>query len=134
MGLCTSAKHPKITGGVVRFEASLEAACPGPIGPGEAKVTISWSDGSKSVINQPTFRGDAQSFTLEGGSVASGPFLDGITRASGRTTTSSIELGAACMTRGLTSYRSTIDEFTISSFARSCSCGVSPTWQDHRHE
>lgn len=113
LGQCTSAKHPEITTGFARVETTLEAACPAPFGPGYAKVTINWNDGSTSVVNQATFRGDTHSFTLEGGSVTSGPFLGGILRATGLTTISWLELSVACTTTGITSYRPTIDEFTI---------------------
>jgi hypothetical protein len=113
MGICNSKKFPKITGGTVRAEASLTAACPGPVGPGYAKVTISWNDGSKSVINQSSFRGDAQSFSFEGGSVDTGSFAGGTARANGRTTSNLIELGAGCALGGLTSYAATIDEFAV---------------------
>ncbi|MFF7888165.1 hypothetical protein ACH40F_43785 [Streptomyces sp. NPDC020794] len=115
MGVCTSVKYPRITGGVVRVEASLEAECLGGIGPGQAKVTIAWNDGSKSVINQSAIRGTIESFILEGGSVASGRFLGGTTHASGRTTTDPVALSADCALGGLTSYHSTIDQFTIAS-------------------
>ena len=113
VGLCRSAKYPKITGGTIRIEAALTAACPGPVGPGYAKVTIAWNDGSTSVIHQSTFRGDAQAYSLEGGRVATGPFAEGTARANGRTTTNLTELGAACVTGGLTGYAATIDELAV---------------------
>lgn len=114
MGLCTSDKHPKITGGTVRVEGAFQAACPGPVGPGYARVTISWNDGSTSLIDQSTFRGgDTQSFGLEGGHVSKGTFLGGTSRASGRTTTNLVDIGGACVTGGVISYQSTIDEFAV---------------------
>ncbi|QES13016.1 hypothetical protein DEJ45_11775 [Streptomyces venezuelae] len=113
LGPCTSAEHPEITTGVAHVETTLEAECPAPFGPGNAKVTINWNDGSTSVISGATFRGDTHSFTLEGGSVTSGPFLGGTPRATGLTTTSWLELSVACVTTGITSYRPSIDEFTL---------------------
>jgi hypothetical protein len=114
MGTCTSAKYPRITGGTLRIQAALNAACPGPLGPGYTKVTIDWNDGTKTVINQSTFRGDAQTFTLEGGSVDTGPFTNGTARATGRTTSNLVELGAACASgEGMTGYSATIDEFAV---------------------
>ncbi|WP_405974383.1 hypothetical protein OG496_40505 [Streptomyces sp. NBC_00988] len=113
LGICSSAAHPKITGGTVRIEASLTAVCPGPIGPGYAKVTISWNDGSRTVINQSTFRGDAQSFSMEGGSISDGTFAGGTARAHGRTTSNLVELGAACVLGGITSYTASIDGLDV---------------------
>lgn len=113
VGICNSGKHPRITGGTIRIETALSAACPGPIGPGYAKVTISWNDGSRSGIDQSTFRGDAQAFSLEGGAVRSGTFADGTARANGRTSSNLVELGAACAAGGLTSYDATIDELAV---------------------
>ncbi|MGW0394396.1 hypothetical protein ACWDYJ_26615 [Streptomyces sp. NPDC003042] len=113
MGLCQSDKHPKITGGTVHVAATFQAACPSPIGPGYAKVTISWNDGSTSVIFHSTFRGDTESFGLEGGNVMSGPFLNGTARANGRTTTNPLDIGGACATGGAISYQSTIDDFAV---------------------
>lgn len=65
MGTCSSTTHPEITGGTIRLLASLTAACPRPFGPGYAKATISWNDGSRTVLHQTTFSGDAQSFSLD---------------------------------------------------------------------
>ncbi|MBW5249201.1 hypothetical protein JGS39_09280 [Streptomyces sp. P01-B04] len=113
MGTCHSAVHPKITGGTVRVEASLSAACPGPFGPGYAAATINWNDGTRTVVDQSTFRGDTTSFSLEGGSIADGTFAGGTTRANGRTTSNQVELGAACVVGGLTSYSATIDDFSV---------------------
>ncbi|MYS20978.1 hypothetical protein GA0115240_124234 [Streptomyces sp. DvalAA-14] len=113
LGNCSSRRHPKITGGTIRLEASLTAQCPGPYGPGYAKATIYWNDGTRTVIDQTTFRGDAQSFSLEGGSIATGSYAGGTARANGRTTSSSIELGAACVSGGLTSYSATIDQLAV---------------------
>lgn len=113
MGLCSSTAHPKITGGTIHFEARLTARCPGPYGPGYAKATINWNDGSRTVIDHTTFRGEAASFSLEGGSIADGTFAGGTARAQGRTTSPESELGAACVTGGLTSYTATIDEFAV---------------------
>ncbi|MFC8076844.1 hypothetical protein ACFUN8_15080 [Streptomyces sp. NPDC057307] len=113
MGICRSESHPEITGGTVRVESALTGACPGPVGPGYAKVTINWNDGSRSVIDQSTFRGDAQSFSLEGGSIATGSFAGGTARANGRTTSNLIELGAGCVLGGVTSYAATIDQFAV---------------------
>lgn len=113
MGICNSQNHPKITGGTVRVESALTGACPGPVGPGYAKVTINWNDGSRTVIDQSTFRGDAQSFSLEGGSIADGSFAGGTARANGRTTSNLIELGAGCVLGGVTSYAATIDQFAV---------------------
>ncbi|MFI0964642.1 hypothetical protein ACH4S8_25080 [Streptomyces sp. NPDC021080] len=113
MGTCTSSNHPKITGGTVRIESALTAACPGPIGPGYAKVTINWNDGSRTVIDQSSLRGSTQSFSLEGGSVANGTFAGGTARAHVRTTSDQVELGAACATSGLTSYAAAIDDFAV---------------------
>ncbi|MEV0781288.1 hypothetical protein [Streptomyces sp. NPDC050428] len=76
-------------------------------------MTINWDDGSRTVIHQSTFRGDAQSFSLEGGSIADGTFADGTARANGRTTSNLIEFGAGCVTGGLTSYAATIDQFAV---------------------
>ncbi|MEU8484374.1 hypothetical protein [Streptomyces sp. NPDC048641] len=113
MGICTSTSHPKITGGTIQFQASLPAQCPGPYGPGYAKATINWNDGSKTVIDQTTFRGDAQSFSLEGGSIANGSFAGGTARANVRTTSNLTELGAGCVLGGVTSYDATIDQFAV---------------------
>ncbi|MFD8421788.1 hypothetical protein [Streptomyces sp. NPDC059466] len=113
MGICSSRTHPRITGGTVRIEASLTAACPGPIGPGWAKVTIDWNDGSRTVVDQASFRGDASSFSLEGGSIAAGTFAGGTARGSGRTATNLAELGAGCVLGGVTGYAATIDQFAV---------------------
>ncbi|WP_459803668.1 hypothetical protein [Herbidospora sp. RD11066] len=113
LGVCASQKHPKITGGIIRAEASLTAACPGPFGPGSAKVTISWNDGSRTVVDQSTFRGDSSSFGFEGGSIATGAFTGGPARANGRTTSNLIELGAGCVLGGVTSYAVSIDQFAV---------------------
>lgn len=111
MGTCSSMAHPEITGGAVQIEATVPAACAGPIGPGVAKTTITWNNGSRTVIDQTTFRGDSQSFSLEGGFITDGTFAGGTAQASGRTTTSLVELGAACVNGGLTDYAATIDQF-----------------------
>ncbi|MFI5868262.1 hypothetical protein [Streptomyces sp. NPDC051546] len=111
LGLCTSQEHPEITGGSIRVEGSLQASCPGPLGPGSTKVAIAWNDGSTSVIDQSTFRGDIQGFRLDGGFVSQGPFLHGTSRADGRTTTGVRDIGGACVTGGVISYQSTIDNF-----------------------
>ncbi|WP_326774544.1 hypothetical protein [Streptomyces sp. NBC_01445] len=113
MGNCTSKSHPKITGGSIQFQASLPAQCPGPIGPGYAKATIYWNDGTRTVIDQTTFRGDTQSFSLEGGSIATGAFAGGTARGSGRTTSNLTELGARCVVGGLTDYGATIEQFAV---------------------
>ncbi|MEV0579460.1 hypothetical protein [Streptomyces sp. NPDC050392] len=113
MGICSSATHPEITGGTVRFEAGLTAKCPGPFGPGYAKATINWNDGTRTVIDQTTFRGDSASFSLEGGSIDAGTFAGGTARANGRTTSNLIELGAGCVLGGVTSYSATIDQFAV---------------------
>ncbi|MEU0784639.1 hypothetical protein ABZ341_24070 [Streptomyces sp. NPDC006173] len=113
VGLCNSAKYPAITGGTIRIEAVLTGACPGPVGPGYAKVTINWNNGSTSVIQQSTFRGDASSYSLEGGHVAAGPFAEGTTRANGRTTTNLVEIGTSCASGGLTNYTATIDAIAL---------------------
>ncbi|MFJ9381694.1 hypothetical protein [Streptomyces sp. NPDC101455] len=62
---------------------------------------------------QSTFRGDAQSFSLEGGSIATGAFAGGTARANGRTTSNPIELGAGCVLGGVTGYAATIDQFSV---------------------
>ncbi|WP_066363089.1 hypothetical protein [Herbidospora mongoliensis] len=111
LGICSSKKYPKITGGTIRVESSLTAVCPGPIGPGYAKVSINWNDGSKTTIDQSTFRGDASSFSLEGGGIAAGAFAGGTARANGRTTSNLIEIGAGCVLSGVTSVATTIDQF-----------------------
>ncbi|MEU5879360.1 hypothetical protein [Spirillospora sp. NPDC047279] len=107
---CSSAQHPKLSGGTITLETALQARCPGPFGPGYAKVTIAWNDGSTTSIDQSTFRGDSVSFALEGGRVTSGVFTGGTVRADGRTTTPLIEMGAACATGGLTAYSTTINQ------------------------
>jgi hypothetical protein len=114
MGICRSANHPRITGGTIRIAASFTAACPGPLGPGYAKVTVDWNDGSKTVIDQSVFRGDAQTFSLEGGYIGTGRFANGTARANGRTTSNLVELGAGCASSdGMTGYSATIDEFAV---------------------
>lgn len=94
---CESAAHPKITGGTIWLTGSLDAKCPGPFGPGYAKATIEWNDGTRTVIDQSTFRGDAQPISLEGGSIATGAFAGGTARANGHATSNSYELGASCV-------------------------------------
>ncbi|WP_330461636.1 hypothetical protein OIB37_35095 [Streptomyces sp. NBC_00820] len=113
MGICSSSTHTGITGGTVQIEASLTAQCPGPYGPGYAKATINWNDGTRTVIDQTTFRGDASSFSLEGGSIATGSFAGGTARAHGRTTSNLIELGAGCVLGGVTNYTAMIDQFAV---------------------
>lgn len=113
MGMCTSATHPKITGGTIRFEVSLSAACNESFGPGSARVTINWNDGSRTVIDESTFRGDAHSFSLEGGSIADGTFAGGTAGANGRVTTSPVEFGAGCMLGGVSHYNAIIDQFAV---------------------
>lgn len=113
MGMCTSAAHPKITGGTIRFEVSLSAACNESFGPGSARVTINWNDGSRTVIDESTFRGDTHSFSLEGGSIADGTFAGGTAGANGRVTTSSVEFGAGCVLGGVSHYNAVIDQFAV---------------------
>ncbi|MET9512047.1 hypothetical protein ABZX62_26980 [Streptomyces flavidovirens] len=59
-----------------------------------------------------SFRLEAVSASFEG-VVSEGPFKGGTAHANGRTTTSAAELGAQCVTSGVTSYTATIDQFTI---------------------
>ncbi|MBO2448976.1 hypothetical protein J4573_17875 [Actinomadura barringtoniae] len=113
LGVCQSDEHPKITGGTIRAEASLQGKCPGPVGPGYAKVSVSFNDGSRAIVNQSTFRGDGTSWSFEGGRVSSGPFTGGTARGNGRTISNLIELGAGCAVGGLKEYRASIDEALI---------------------
>ncbi|MER5412193.1 hypothetical protein [Streptomyces virginiae] len=110
LGLCQSPERPRITGGTVRVEATASAQCPEPVHAGSAKVTISWNDGSRTVIEGAGFSGDTRHFILAGGEV-SGAFAGGWAQGRGRTTTPLAEIGAACITSGLISYTSTVDEF-----------------------
>jgi hypothetical protein len=113
LGVCQSDKYPRITGGTIRAEATLQGKCPGPVGPGYAKVTASFNDGSRAVVNQSTFRGDAVSWSFEGGRVSDGPFTGGTARGNGRAISNLIEMGAGCAVGGLTEYRASIDEAII---------------------
>jgi len=113
LGLCQSDAHPRLTGGTVRAEAVLQGKCPGPVGPGYARVTIAWNDGTRSTITQSSFRADAVSWLFEGGRVAEGAFKGTTAHANGRTISNLIELGAGCGIGGLKEYRASIDELAI---------------------
>ncbi|WP_157522693.1 hypothetical protein [Herbidospora cretacea] len=113
VGICSSVKRPALTGGTVRVEGVITGGCPGPIGPGYAKMTITWNDDTTTTVGQSMFRGEMSQFGLEGGVVSTGPFAGGTARVSGRTTSSLIELGAACVLTGATSLASTIDRLTV---------------------
>ncbi|WP_327732732.1 hypothetical protein OG749_01565 [Streptomyces nojiriensis] len=112
LGLCRSPERPKITGGTIRVEATASAQCPEPVLASGAKATISWNDGSKTVIDGPSLTGDTRHYSLVGGNV-SGVFGGGWAQGTGRTATPLAEIGAACITTGVISYTSTIDEFGV---------------------
>lgn len=113
VGICSSVKRPGLTGGTVRVEGAFTGGCPGPIGPGYAKISITWNDDTTTTIGQSMFRGEMSQFGLEGGVVSTGPFAGGTARVSGRTTSSLIELGANCVLSGATALASTIDRLTV---------------------
>ncbi|TKK86518.1 hypothetical protein FDA94_20595 [Herbidospora galbida] len=102
LGVCSSARHPAITGGSIRVEGNLTTQCPGPIGPGYARIAITWNDGTKTTINQVLHRGDLTSYTVEGGTA----------HLTGRTTSNLIDLGAGCVLNGVTQTTATIDTLT----------------------
>ncbi|WP_062347421.1 hypothetical protein [Herbidospora yilanensis] len=104
LGVCSSTRHPAITGGSIHVEGGLTTQCPGPIGPGYTRLTITWNDGTTSTINQATHRGDLTSYTIEGGTA----------HLTGRTTSNLVELGAGCVLNGVTQTSATIDTLTTS--------------------
>ncbi|WP_062437335.1 hypothetical protein [Herbidospora daliensis] len=104
LGVCASQTHPGITGGTIRIEGNLTSQCPGPIGPGYTRLTISWNDGTTTTVNQATHKGDLTSYTVDSGAA----------HLSGRTTTSLLDLGANCVLNGVTQTTATIDQFTSS--------------------
>lgn len=115
LGVCNSPSNPKITGGVWRFVGSGTGACPGPFAIGYGKMQISWSDGTTSIMPQMSFRGEAFTWSIDGGAVSEGVFKGQTGRLSGRSTTSAIEMGAQCITSGLTTYAGGLDSFAIGS-------------------
>ncbi|GLX93778.1 hypothetical protein [Herbidospora sp. NBRC 101105] len=102
LGVCSSARHPAITGGSVRVEGGLTSQCPGPIGPGYARIAITWNDGTTTTVNNVLYRGDLTAYTLEGGTA----------HLTGRTTSNLIDLGAGCVLNGVTHTTATIDRLT----------------------
>nr|WP_062332596.1 hypothetical protein [Herbidospora sakaeratensis] len=102
LGVCGSPRHPAITGGRIHIEGNLTTQCPGPIGPGYTRLTITWNDGTTTTANQASHRGDLTAYTLDSGAA----------HLTGRTTTSLLDLGANCVLTGVTQTTATIDEFT----------------------
>lgn len=113
LGICYSPEAPKITGGVWRFVGSGTGACPGPFAIGYGKMRISWSDGTTSILPQMSFRGEAFAASIDGGSITEGTFKGETGRLSGRSITPVNEMGAQCVTSGLSNYAFTVDSFTI---------------------
>ncbi|MET9323317.1 hypothetical protein ABZX75_24435 [Streptomyces sp. NPDC003038] len=112
LGTCTSTTYPKITGGTVRIVGTGTGACPGPFSVGYGRAQISWNDGTTTVLPQLSLRFEALSASFEGG-VSEGHFKGGTAHANGRTTTNPADIGAQCVTSGLTNYATTINQFTI---------------------
>ncbi|KAK3824087.1 MAG: hypothetical protein JOS17DRAFT_804546 [Linnemannia elongata] len=115
LGACSSDQAPKITGGTFRFVGSATGACPGPFGVGNGKIRILWNDGTQSDVPQTSFRAEAFTASIEGGTVSEGMFKGNTFRMNGGSTSSAIEMGAQCATSGLNTYAFGIDSFAIGS-------------------
>ncbi|MCX5206115.1 hypothetical protein OG897_32485 [Streptomyces sp. NBC_00237] len=114
LGVCNSPKHPKIATGTFRFSGSGTGACPGPFVVGYGKLTITWSNGTTSVLPQMAIRADAHTVSLDGGAVSEGPFRDETGRLHGRVTTSTIDMGQQCLSSGLTGVAASVDTMALS--------------------
>ncbi|KAF9151982.1 hypothetical protein BG015_005953, partial [Linnemannia schmuckeri] len=79
------------------------------------KMQISWNDGTQSVISQASFRAEAFTASIDGGGVSEGMFMGDTIHMNGRTTISAIEIGAQCITSGVSTYALGIDSFIIGS-------------------
>ncbi|MFI9172572.1 hypothetical protein [Streptomyces lincolnensis] len=113
LGVCSSPEYPEITGGTFRFVGSGHGACPGPFAIGHGKLAITWNDGSTSVSPQMSFRAETFTVSLDGGAVSEGRFKGQTGRLSGRGTTAPIDIGAQCITSGLTRYPAELDTAAI---------------------
>lgn len=113
LGVCSSQEHPKLTGGTFRFTGSGTGACPGPLAIGYGKLTITWNDGSTSTLPQMSVRAEASTVSLDHGSVSEGPFRGMHGRLNARVTTNANEIGAQCITSGLTRYEAALDSTEI---------------------
>ncbi|KAG0357514.1 hypothetical protein BG005_003446 [Podila minutissima] len=101
LGVCSSVGAPKITGGTFSM-----------VGKGYGKVMITWNTGETSVDSQASFRAEAFTASIEG-QIGEGKFMGCTLRMNGRSTTSVIEMGAQCVTSGLTTYAWVFDAVTI---------------------
>ncbi|MFJ9900750.1 hypothetical protein ACIQPR_46245 [Streptomyces sp. NPDC091280] len=70
-----------ITSGTLKIEGAVPAACHQPIGPGNVKVTVTWNTGTRTAIDDVTFRSTgnhAATAQLDGGRISDGPFKGGV--------------------------------------------------------
>ncbi|KAF9571138.1 hypothetical protein EC968_000996 [Mortierella alpina] len=106
LGACYSAIAPKVTGGEFRLVGSGTGNCPGPF-------AISWNNGEQSVVPQSNFRVETPTFSVDGGPIEDDKFKGSRLHMSGKSTTSIIEMGAQCVTSGLSSYEGVLDSVAI---------------------
>lgn len=112
LGVCSSVGAPKITGGTFSMVGKGTGNCPSPFAVGYGKVMITWNTGETSVDSQASFRAEAFTASIEG-QIGEGKFMGCTLRMNGRSTTSVIEMGAQCVTSGLTTYAWVFDAVTI---------------------
>ncbi|QDQ15923.1 hypothetical protein [Streptomyces spectabilis] len=110
---CASQEHPQIAGGTFRFVGSGTGSCPGPFAIGYGKMLITWNDGSTSTLPQMSFRAEVSTASVDGGVVSEGRFKGSTGHLSGRVTASPVEMGAQCITTGLTRYEAELDRMDI---------------------
>ncbi|KAG0201798.1 hypothetical protein BGX33_010090, partial [Mortierella sp. NVP41] len=71
---------------------------------------IDWNTGEKSVVTQTSFRAETFTTSIDGGHIEEGKFKGCCLRMVGRSTMSVVEMGAQCVTSGLTTYAWEVDE------------------------
>ncbi|KAF9091902.1 hypothetical protein BGX29_010720, partial [Mortierella sp. GBA35] len=79
-------------------------------GNGYGEAMIDWNTGEKSVVTQTSFRAETFTTSIDGGHIEEGKFKGCSLRMVGRSTMSVVEMGAQCVTSGLTTYAWEVDE------------------------
>lgn len=113
LGVCSDPAS-KITGGTFHIVGSGMGACPSPLFVGNGKATIDWSTRDRSVITLISIRVETSTVLIEG-HLSSGDvnFADCKLHMTGKGTASLIDVGAQCITSGVTNNEWIADSVTI---------------------
>ncbi|KAK5805642.1 hypothetical protein F5H01DRAFT_354138 [Linnemannia elongata] len=112
LGVCSDPAS-KITGGTFRIVGSGTGACPSPLFVGSGNAIITWNTGERSIIPQANIRAETSTVLIEGHLSEDVNFAGCKLSMSGRVSASAIEIGAQCITSGVTNNEWMVDAVTI---------------------